>query len=43
MAKMYGNGKPYGKAEFDKLLRNYSVRLHGSTQKLRLTLLLLLI
>ncbi|EON66219.1 hypothetical protein W97_05612 [Coniosporium apollinis CBS 100218] len=21
---MYGNGKPYGKAEFDKLLRNYS-------------------
>ncbi|RYP67509.1 hypothetical protein DL771_007209 [Monosporascus sp. 5C6A] len=24
LAKMYGNGMPYGKAEFDKLLRNYS-------------------
>ena len=26
IAKMYGRGKPYGKEEFDKLLRNYSVR-----------------
>ncbi|KAK7954416.1 hypothetical protein PG988_015110 [Apiospora saccharicola] len=24
MAKMYGNGKPYGKEEFDIVLRNYS-------------------
>lgn len=25
LAKMYGNGKPYGKEEFDRLLRRYSV------------------
>ena len=25
-AKMYGNGTPYAKAEFDRLLRRYNVR-----------------
>lgn len=25
-AKLYGNGKPFGRSEFDKLLGNYNVR-----------------
>jgi len=33
LAKLYGNGKPYGKPEFDKLLRNYSVNSYPHTLK----------
>ena len=33
LAKMYGNGKPYGKPEFDKLLRNYSVSSRSHTPR----------
>jgi hypothetical protein len=29
-AKYYGQGKPYGKKEFDKLLGNFGIRLHPS-------------
>lgn len=32
-AKMYGNGKPFGKPEFDKLLKRYSVS-EGFSNKL---------
>jgi Sulfotransferase domain len=28
-AKYYGQGKPYGKKEFDKLLGNFGVRPHS--------------